>query len=133
MPLEETPCLLGILRHGHRGQGSEKYPAIAAPEHARIADDHYAVVVLAANQASRPLLERQCRFRKLVVTKRVAAAGAEMLDARAHQRIVWRGERQLLDDHQAQRLALHVHALPDARRAEPHAVALGAEFLQQAL
>src|SRR2546429_9943646 len=91
MPAEETPCLIGILRHGHRRQGGEKHPAVAAPEHARIADDHHAVVVLAANQATRPLLERQCRFRKLVVTKRVAAAGREVLDARPHQRIVPRG------------------------------------------
>src|SRR5256885_2775793 len=57
-----------------------------------IADDHHAVVVLAANQAPGPLLERQCGFRKLVVSKGVAAGGGEVLDARPHQRILGRSE-----------------------------------------
>ena len=54
-----------------------------------------------------------------------------MLDARLGQRIVGRGERQLLDDHQPQRVALDVHALPEAGGAEQHGVARFAETAQQ--
>ena len=46
-------------------------------------------------------------------------------------RIVGRGERQLVDHHHAQRLAGHVHALPETGRAQQHAVAGLAEVLQQ--
>ena len=47
------------------------------------------------------------------------------------QRVVRRGERQLLDDDQAQRVAFDVHAFPEARGAEQHRVAGLAETAQQ--
>ena len=47
------------------------------------------------------------------------------------QRIVRRGERQLLDDHQPQRLPLHVHAFPETRGAQQHRIAGVAKNAQQ--
>ena len=47
--------------------------------------------------------------------------------------IVGRGERQLLDDHQPQRVAFDVDALPETRGAEQHGVARLAEAAQQLL
>ncbi len=45
--------------------------------------------------------------------------------------IARRGERQLVDDHAAERLADHVHALPEARRGEQDAVRRLAELLEE--
>ena len=74
---------------------------------------------------------RQDGQRHLVVVERVAAVGDDRLDARRGDRIARRGERQLVDDHAAQLLADHVHALPERRGRQQHGVRRGAELIQQ--
>src|SRR5487761_701385 len=56
-----------------------------------------------------------------------------MLDPSANERVIWRGERQLLDDDEPQSAALHVDALPEAGRAEQHGAAVLAELPQEPL
>ena len=55
------------------------------------------------------------------------------LAARLVQRIARRGERQLVDHEQRQRLAGHVHPLPERRCREQHRPDLVAEALEQPL
>ncbi len=91
------------------------------------------MILFAPDQATHPLLQRKRRLGQLVVAKRIAARRFEVRDARLHQRVLGRGERQLLDDDESQRFALHVDPLPEARRAEEHRIAQFAKLPQQLL
>ena len=73
------------------------------------------------NQPAEPLLQSKDRERHLVFAERLAAARTNGVDARSRDRIAWRRERQLVDNHAAQRVADDVDALPEldvARRTE---------------
>ena len=119
--------------HWHWRQAGAKHPSVGFVDEPRIADHDHAAIRLAADQAADALLERQRRLGQLVLAEGVAAGRFQVLDARARQRVVRRGERQLFDDHQAQRIALDVHALPEARGAEQHGIARLAKTAQQLL
>jgi len=133
MRAQEAQGLIPVMSHAHGRQRREEYPAITTASHTRIADHDDPIIVFTADESSGALLQRQRRFRQLVIAERVATACREVLDPRAHQGIVRRGKRELLDDDQAQRFALYINAFPEARRAEQHSVAVGAKLLQQPL
>ena len=82
---------------------------------------------LVADQPADALLERDRRLRHLLVEERIAALRADRVEPRLEQRIVGRRERQLVDDDDAERVALDVDAFPETARAEQHRVARLAE------
>src|SRR6185503_171289 len=90
---EKVERRLPLTRHGHRRQRRQENLAVAAARQSRIADCYGAEVLLAANETAHPLLQRQGGLRQLVLPKRAPACRLEVLDPRAHQRIVRRGER----------------------------------------
>src|SRR5207302_2449010 len=102
-------------------QASEEAPAVAAAGDARVEEGHDAAILRGADQPSEPLLERERGLRHLEGGERVLAFGAQLLDARLHQRLPRRGERQLVDDDQAERVTLHVDAFPEALAGKEHA------------
>src|SRR5204862_22840 len=74
---------------------------------------YVAAIGLAADQAAGALLQRHRGLGHEVVVERAAALGLQALAARLHQRVARRRERQLVDDHELQCLARHVHAFPE--------------------
>ena len=106
------------------GQRAQQLAAVAAREQPVVEHRHHAAVVLRAQQPAVALLEQQRRPRQLHAAEAGAAVALGVLGARRHQRLVGRRERQLVQHHQRQRLAGHVDALPEARRAEQHRVDL---------
>src|SRR5512146_2047548 len=119
-----------LHRHGlvaralHRRQALPDAPAVVLADDARVADHQHAAVVLVADQASRALLQRDDGARQLVFHEGVSPLFLQLFDARRQHRVVRRGERQLVDDDQRQRLAAHVHALPERLASEQHRVAV---------
>ena len=77
------------------------------------------------------MLERQGRARKLETVEGIPAVLADALDARGGQRIVGHGKRQAIDHHQRERLARHVHALPETLCGQQHRADLLAECGEQ--
>src|SRR5215831_17708358 len=73
-----------------------------------------------ADKAAQSLLQRENRERHLILVERLAAVRADGIDSRRGDWIRRRGERQLVDDHTAQRLADDVDTLPEARCREQH-------------
>ena len=63
--------------------------------------------------------------------KRLAAALAQVVDARRRERIVGHVEGDLVDDDERERLAGHVDALPEALRREQHRADLLAQLGEQ--
>ena len=118
MPAKKTHDLIVLAGDIHCRQGGDKHFSITLPHHSRIADDDGTVIVFAADEAANTLFERECGLGELIVAKRIAASGLQVFDARADQRIVGRSEWQLLDDDQAQCLALDINALPETRGAQ---------------
>ena len=53
------------------GRAATKTPAIAAPQHSGIANDHGAVILFAANQTSNALFQGESGLRKLVLPERL--------------------------------------------------------------
>ena len=84
-----------------------------------------------ADEAPEPLLERQNRQGHLVVAERIAAPLANGVDSCGGNRVAGRCERQLVDDHAAERFADDIDTLPEARGGEQHGVRRRAELLQQ--
>ena len=66
-----------------------------------------------------------------MVHEAVLALFFHHFDARRQHGIVGRRERQLVDDHQRERIAAHVDAFPEALAADQHAIPGGAELVQQ--
>src|SRR6185312_14770804 len=133
MSEEKIERRLPLARQGHRWQRRQEHLAVAAAGQARIADGDGAEILFAADEAADPLLQRQGRFGQLILTESAPSGRLEMLDPCAHQRVIRRGEGQLLDDHQPQRAPLDIHALPEARRAEQHGAAVLAELSEKLL
>ncbi len=96
-------------------------------------DHHHATILLAADQPADALLQRQHRLGQLVAAECTRTLGLEMLDARAHYRILGRSERQLVDDHQAQRRLPARPRPPRSSRCRAAPRAAGAESSQQLL
>ena len=76
------------------------------------------------------LAEFQDRLGQGKFAEGIAAARFDGLDARLDERMVRHGERQPRDDDVGQRLARHIHALPETVRAEQHRVHVVLEFFQ---
>src|SRR5205085_12613368 len=68
------------------------------------------------------LLKRQYGQRHLVLPKWLTPLRADGLNPGSRDRIARRRERQLVDDHAAQRFPYDVHALPETGGCEKHAV-----------
>src|SRR5690606_12843218 len=109
----------------------QEHAAVAARAQPRVADDDEPAVVEVADQPADALLQREDGLRNLKLRKRIAARAADRLDARMHERIAGRGERQLVDRDEPERTPAHVDALPEAARAEQHGVAVGAKGVQE--
>src|ERR1700677_4452751 len=116
---------------GIRRQAVEENLTVPLLRNTIIQQDQDAAIGLAADQAAEALLERERGLRNLVVVKRIAAFLPDAFDARFHHRIARNGERKLVDDDAAQLIALHVHALPERRGGEQHAVRGGAKLVEQ--
>ena len=65
------------------------------------------------DQSPKPLFQGNDRARHLVFEEGVAAARIDGLDPSRDYRIAGHGKGQAIDNHAAQLLALHVHALPE--------------------
>src|SRR5579862_4769794 len=133
VPAKKTDDLLVLAGDIHRRQGGDKHSSVPLPHHPWITDHDGTKIVFAADEAPNTLLEREGRLRKLIIPKRIAAGGLQMLDARPDQGIIRRSERQLLDDHQAQGLALHIDTFPETGGAQQDCVAILAKLFQQPL
>jgi hypothetical protein len=66
----------------------------------------------------------------LVIKKRLAAPRLDRFQPGGEQRPVWHRERQLGDDDVRQRVARHVHPLPEAIDAEQDRIASAAKALE---
>src|SRR6202453_357338 len=97
---------------GIRRQAVEEHLAVPLLRNTIIQQDEDATVGLAADQPAEALLEREGGLWDLIVVKRIAALFADALNARFYHRVAGDGKGQLIDDHAAQLIALHVHALP---------------------
>ena len=84
-----------------------------------------------ADQPPCALLQRDHRRGNLPVGERVAAGLAQRLEPRDQHRIVRRGERQFVDDDDAQRFADDVHSFPEAGSSQQHTISRGAKIGQQ--
>ena len=71
-PLHHLPAL---------GQRGEKHPPVGLRPHPRIENHDDAPVAAGANQAAETLLELQDRLGQLIVAKRIAARGADRVQA----------------------------------------------------
>jgi len=76
-----------------------------------------------ADQAAYSLFQGQHGLRQLILGKRISSTPANALEPSLEQRIVGRGEGQLVDGHDRKRLALHVDAFPKTSRREQHGIA----------
>ena len=65
------------------------------------------------------------------LSKSVAAPGIDRVDPGCRDRVARRSKGELVHDHAAERLAGHVHPLPEARGRQEHRVRGGPEHLQQ--
>ena len=81
--------------------------------------------------ALKAALQGERRGRHQVAHEGALALLLEGSAARGDQRVARHRERQLVEDHQAQRVTRHVHALPEAQRGEQHRVVGLTEALEQ--
>ena len=88
---------------------------------------------MAADEAPEALAELEDRRRERVLGEPVSTLLRDPLAARLDERIARRGERQLVDHEQGERLPLNVHALPERRGGEEDRVDVVSEALEQAL
>jgi hypothetical protein len=72
------------------------------------------------DESSHTLLERDDGLRDLVLQEGAAAVALDPLDLGLGQGILGCRERELVDNHERQRLAAHIHAFPEALGPEEH-------------
>ena len=118
---------------GQRGSACEECAAVGPRAQPRIEDGDDTAIRVAANQPAEALAQLEHRGRQCVVAEPVAAQTLDCLAACFVERIARSRERELVDHEQRQRLARHVHALPERRRREQDRTDLVAEALEQAL
>src|SRR3954465_13429831 len=106
-----------VSDRGRRHRGQEP-PPIAFGTEPRVEHRQYPAVAAVAYQPAKALLEGKNRQRHLIFAEWLATAGADPRDSCGKHRIAGRGKRQLVDDDAAQRVAHHIHSLPEARRRE---------------
>ena len=121
------------LRRGHRRQAGAKDAAVGALAQARIADHDHAAILLAADQASHALLEREHRLGQLVVPERV---GPSVLRCSMRARTTGssgeaNGSLSMITRRSAGPCTST--PFPEARGAEQHRAAAGAKAPQQLL
>ena len=100
----------------------EALPVVAAAQ-ALVAEHDHAAIGAAPDQPSEALAQAQHRLREHVLAERVA----ESFRAGPHERVGRHRERQLGDDHAAERVAGNVDALPEAGGPEQHGAPVGEE------
>lgn len=96
-----------------------------------VADHQHPAIVDIADQTPHPLFEGDDGFRELYFIERIAAAQPTIFHARFQQRVVRRSKRQLIDNHQRQRITAHVDPFPEAAGGHQQGVAGADELLQQ--
>src|ERR1017187_7796363 len=112
-------------------QAIEKHLAVSLLSDPVIQQDQHPAVALAANQPPESLFQGDGRLRDLVVVKRIPPGFADIFDACVHHRIVGHRKGQFIYDNAAQLFPRDIHALPEGRSGEEHAIRRGAELLQQ--
>src|SRR5207302_9228408 len=90
-----------------------------------------AAVGAVTDEPSQPLRQGEGGEGRLIVRERVAATSLDRLKPGGRHRITRRGERQLVDDDAAQRLAGDVHALPEAGGREQYGVRRRSELIDE--
>src|SRR5712691_5053111 len=97
-------------------QRLQEYLSIPLGGEPWIAEHDDSEIVEIADQAAYALFQGQHGLRQLILGKGISSAPADALEPRLEQRIVGRGERQLIDGHDRKRLTFHVDAFPKASR-----------------
>src|SRR5947209_3812703 len=87
------------------GQRLDEDAAVPLAGHARVEDGNDAAVLRGADEAAEALLQGEGGLGHLVAEKSVLALRAHAIDARRHDGFPGRGEGQLVDHHQGERLA----------------------------
>src|SRR5947209_1258040 len=114
-----------------RRQAVEEDASVGFLDDAVIQQHEDAAIVQRADQPAKALLQRDHRRRDLILVERIAAVLINGLDACRYYGIVRDREREPVDDHAAQLLALHIYSLPERSGSEQHRVRCGAKFFQQ--
>src|ERR1035437_40699 len=117
--------------HAIGREAGEECLAVSLPCDAGVEEDQHAAIFERTDEAAKALLEGENSRRNLVVEEGFAACLFNGLHARLDDRIAGDSEGQAVDDDATQRFALHVHSLPETRRAEEDGVGGGAELLQE--
>ena len=96
-----------------REAGQEGLAVSLSPD-ARVEEDEDAAVFKRADEAAESLLQSENGFGNLVVEEGFAAGFFYGAHAGLHYGIAGDGKRQAVNDDAAERLALHINALPEA-------------------
>jgi hypothetical protein len=119
------------MRNGCRRHRRQEPPPVPHRPQARIEDREHTAIVPVTDEAAQALQQRKDGQRHLVLAERIAALHVQRFHPCGGHRIAGRGERQLVDDHAAQRVADDVDALPEARGREQDRVRRHAELGKQ--
>src|SRR5579863_982384 len=119
--MKELFDLVYICRESIIRQAVEENLAVTLLRNSIIQQDENAAVGAAANQPAKSLFQGERGLGDLVVVKRIPTRFTYVLDASLNHWVARNRERQLIDDHTAQLLALNVNALPEGRGGEQDA------------
>src|ERR1700730_16945509 len=96
-----------------RRKAFDEYLPILLFQNTVVQQRQQSAIMERADQPPEALFQRDDRRRHLVLEESIAAIRVDGFDPRRYHRIAGDGERQAVDDHATQLLALHVHALPE--------------------
>ena len=120
-----------VCRRPERWQRRAQVAAVAGGRHPGVEHRDHAAVVDASQQTPGALRQQQRRMAGGDGHEPVAAAGRHRALPCGQQRVVGPGERDAVDEHQRQRRAGHVDALPQRQRAEQRRLGVVGEPLHQ--
>src|SRR5262245_61121799 len=118
--LEEACHLVELLGARHRREAVDENPTVAARTQPLIAEHDHTEVLRIANEPTDALFQRNHCLWHLLFEEWIAAASFDRVEPRFQHRIVGRRERQLVDHHDRQCVALHIDAFPETARAEEY-------------
>ncbi len=117
-----------VGQHRTRRQRRQEDLPIRLGPQPRIAEHDDAEIVENLESTAPPLFQREHGLRQLILRERIAAAAANAFEPRAQQRIVRRGEGQLVDGRRMDSASPFTStALPEAPRRQQHRIAEFAE------
>src|SRR5436190_6914421 len=107
-----------FARDPHSGQALQKISSVGFCTNARIENGDHAAVSAAADQTADPLFKRDHCLWYRIIAERTASIFIDKSRPCGDYRVGRDGERQLVDDHTRELVALHVDALPETGRCE---------------